>query len=85
MTDDLYFSETAGSPPQRDQEEIGPEFWAGFAGFIRARVWDGSFAESFPLPCYDTALPTECDGRALAGVFQAENPGIPRYLHKVWK
>jgi len=77
MADHTYFSESEEAAPVRDVEEIGPGFWAGFVGLIRAKLNDGSFAETFPLPCFDTPLPMDCDGRALAGMFTAEVPGVP--------
>ena len=76
MEDNSYFSEREGPLPPRDRDEISEEFWGGFVGLITARLSDGSFAESFPSPCYDTPLPMDCGRLALGGLFKGENPEL---------
>jgi hypothetical protein len=71
-----YFSEREGFEEPRNEEEIGPEFWAGFVALIRARLNDGSFAEVFPSPCFDTPYPMDCDAGALGRLFAAENGAV---------
>jgi hypothetical protein len=81
MEDNSYFSESENPPPPRDRDDISSEFWRGFAGLISSLVNDGSFAESFPSPCYDTPLPMDCDRSALGSLFIGENPHMTWPLH----
>ena len=76
MEDNSYFSESESPPLPRDRDDISSEFWRGFAGLISSLVNDGSFAQSFPLPCYDTPLPMDCDRSALGNLFIGENPDM---------
>jgi hypothetical protein len=72
MLEDLYFSEREACKQTRTQETIGAPFWGGFIATIRARLSDGSFAEDFPVHCFEATYPTESDDRALGLLFRAE-------------
>jgi hypothetical protein len=61
----LYFSERERGTEPRDQQEISQAFWSGLIGLIQARLADGSFAESFPLTCFESPLPVDCNTEAL--------------------
>ena len=71
---DSYFSERELGAPARDQEVIGQHFWDGFTALIRARVGDGSLAESFPLNCPDAPTPFGCDESAVKQAFSGDVP-----------
>jgi hypothetical protein len=73
----LYFSERERGTEPQDQQEVSQAFWSGLIGFIQARLADGTFAESFPLTCFESPLPVDCNTEALQLAVKGEHPEIP--------
>jgi hypothetical protein len=59
MMEFFYFSEKQGITPPRDVEKLSQHFWEGFLSLIRTLVKDGSLAEAFPYPCFESPLPID--------------------------
>jgi hypothetical protein len=77
MTEFLYFSEREGITPPRDVEKLSKDFWEGFVSLIRTLVKDGSLAEAFPYPCFESPLPIDSNRDSIQKRIQAEVPGFP--------
>lgn len=78
---DSYFSERELGLPPRNIEKIDKGFWDGVVALIQSRINDGSFAERFPLNCFDAPIPIGSDEDAIKLVFQAEFPSMQWPLH----
>lgn len=73
---DSYFSEREYGFPPRNDEKINQGFWNGFRTYIEARISDGSLAERFPINCYETPVPIDCDESAIKLALQSEVSSI---------
>jgi len=82
---DSYFSERELGLTPRNIEKIDKVFWDGLVALIQSRINDGSFAERFPLNCFDAPIPIGSDEDAIKSAFQAEFPSMqwPLHLNKV--
>ena len=78
---DNYFSERELGLPPRNIEKIDKIFWDGLVALIQSRINDGSFAERFPLNCFDAPIPIGSDESAIKSAFQSEFPSMQWPLH----
>ena len=77
MIEFLYFSEREGITPPQDIEKLSQHFWEGFVSLIRTLLEDGSLAEAFPSPCFESPLPIGSNGDSIQKRIKAEVPGFP--------
>lgn len=72
-----YFSDRNQGVPEPVVDGIGGTFWEGFCAAVQRRIADGSFAESFPKPCFESPYACETDADALGGAFVGDLPAVP--------
>lgn len=67
-----YFSEREGITQSQTEENISLNFWRGFSSYIDSRIYDGSFAQKFPVNCYDSPIVIGTDSKSLMLALKAE-------------
>lgn len=78
---DSYFSEREHGMPPQNIEKIDKGFWDGLVALIQSRINDGSFAERFPLNCFDAPIPIGSDEANIKSAFQSEFTSMQWPLH----
>lgn len=71
-----YFSEREFGDPPRNVQEIGEPFWRAWVGLIHSYLVGNYFTEKFPVTCFESPDPVQCDQESLSSLFQAEIEGI---------
>lgn len=71
-----YFSEREFGDPPGDVQEIGESFWRAWVGLINSYLAGNYFTEKFPVTCFESPDPVQCDQESLSSLFRAEIEGV---------
>ena len=72
----MYFSEREDGEIPREKKEISDFVWEGIKALIQARVNDGSFGASYPVPCEDVGAIIGTDADAFWRALKADIPKL---------